>query len=73
MRGEIVRFGDKKNKQMMEETQIEWPHAFVKLECSGDTFLQNYASNHIHAVYGDYVEELKHVCRNLDVEAVVFE
>jgi L-fucose isomerase len=72
IRGEIVRFADKKNRAMMEATQIEWPHCFVKLECSAEAFLQNYAANHIHAVYGDYVEELRHVCRNLDIEPVVF-
>ena len=73
MRGEIVRYADKKNKTMMEETQIEWPHCFVKLECAPETFLQTYASNHIHAAYGDWVEELRHVCKNIGIEAIVFE
>lgn len=68
---EFVRFGEKKDWELVNAVQDNWPHAFAKFDCPAETFLQAYSSNHIHAVYGDYVEELKKVCHLTGVESVV--
>jgi L-fucose/D-arabinose isomerase len=48
-------------------TSAEWPHAFARLRVPPATFIDTYASNHIHGVYGDYVEELIWVCKILGI------
>lgn len=65
--GEFVRFDDKTNQEIMTRTQIEWPHAFCHLDTSIDSFINKFPCNHVHAVYGDYVEELKMVCEILGI------
>lgn len=71
LKGEFVRFGEKKDWQLVNAVQDNWPHAFAKFDCAPETFLQEYASNHIHAVYGDYVDALSKVCKLTGVEPVV--
>lgn len=70
VRGRFVRFGAEENEALMHETTYEWPHAFAQLDCSADTFLSQYGSNHIHAVYGDWATELETVCAILGITAV---
>ncbi len=65
--GEFFRFDDKTNQEIMTRTQIEWPHAFCHLDTSIDSFINKFPCNHVHAVYGDYVEELKMVCEILGI------
>ncbi len=71
VRGEFVRYSAEENEALMRQTTYERPHAFARLDCPVDTFLGQYASNHIHAVYGDHVEELRTVCPLLGIEAVL--
>jgi L-fucose isomerase len=73
LRGEFVRFDDTENERLMRETTWEWPHAFARFEASAETILSRYASNHIHAVYGDYVDDLAAVCHVLGIPAVLFD
>ncbi len=73
VRGEFVRFSPAENEELMRQTTYEWPHAFARLACPSERFLDRYASNHIHAVYGDFVPDLLRVCELLGVEAVVLE
>ncbi len=72
VRGEFVRFDTDTNVRLMQETTMEWPHAFARFECSADEILTRYSSNHIHAVYGDWVDELLQVAQLLGIEARVF-
>ena len=53
--GEFVQYNANKNMELMQQTALAWPHAFARFACSADEFLATYASNHIHAVYGDWV------------------
>jgi len=46
----------------------EWPHAFARLDASVDEVLGRFGSNHIHAVPGNRVDELRAVCRFLDLD-----
>lgn len=48
-----------------------WPHAFIKMHCSYEAFLEELRSNHLHFTYGDYVEELAQACRFLNIEPAV--
>jgi len=43
-------------------------HAFARFDASVDEFLGRYGSNHIHAIPGDHVKELRTMCRLLDID-----
>lgn len=68
---EIVRFDESTDAKLVQETQVEWPHAFVRFQCEASTFLENYRSNHIHGVYGDYVKALTMSARIWGIECEV--
>jgi L-fucose isomerase len=72
VRGEFVRYEPEKNVELMKQTTLAWPHAFARFQCAADAFLASYASNHIHAVYGDWVNELRMVANLLGIEARVY-
>lgn len=59
---EFVELTEEEKKRLSEEVQIEWPHAYAKLETDMDTFMKYYPCNHTHGVYGNYVDELIHFC-----------
>jgi L-fucose isomerase len=71
--GELLRFDAETDERYMRETTWEWPHAFARFDASAETVLSTYASNHVHAVYGDHVEELIAVCRVLGVTPVLYD
>jgi len=71
--GDLVRFDAEVDERLMRATTWEWPHAFARFDATPETVLSTYASNHIHAVYGDHVDELIAVCRTLDVTPVVYD
>jgi len=71
LHGEFVRFAEDVNDALMRETTREWPHAFAQFDASPEEILSTYGSNHIHAVYGDYVDDIVAICRSLDVIPVV--
>jgi len=48
------------------------PTAFTKLAVDIDVFIEGFASNHILAVDGTYVEELVHLCELLGIEPVIY-
>jgi len=48
------------------------PTAFVRVSLDFDALIDEFGSNHISGVAGDYVQELTHVCRLLDIETIVF-
>jgi L-fucose isomerase len=68
MRGSFVRFDDETNEDLMRQSTYVWPHAFARMDASADEILSRYGSNHIHAIPGDHVEELRAVCILLDVD-----
>lgn len=70
---EIVEFSREEMEHMGSVTTPEWPVAFTRLKVSAGEFLQNYPCNHIHGVYGDYVEELKMAAQIMGIETKVFE
>ena len=68
MRGALERYEDGENDALMRQSSYEWPHAFARLDASAEEILSRYGSNHIHAIPGEHVEELRVVCRLLDVD-----
>ena len=68
LRGEIEVGDDEKNESLMRQATYEWPHAFARIDAEPATILGRYASNHIHAVPGDYVTELRQVCYWLGID-----
>lgn len=73
VRGEFVRLDAKKERELIQAVQPNWPHAFTRLACSAERFLQSFPTNHIHGVYGDYVSELLNVCEMLKIRPLVLE
>ncbi|MFW6361006.1 MAG: L-fucose/L-arabinose isomerase family protein [Spirochaetota bacterium] len=49
------------------------PTLFAKVSFDLDSFVDEYGSNHISGVDGNYVDELVEVCKMLDIEPVVFQ
>jgi L-fucose isomerase len=72
LRGEFIQYDADKNMALMKQTDLAWPHAFTRFTCSVDEFMATYASNHIHAVYGDWVNELSTVAELLGIEARIY-
>ncbi len=58
--------------QLGATTTPEWPCAFTRLNVSADEFLTDYPCNHIHGIYGDWINELKHIAKILKIEFKVF-
>ncbi|MGQ9700753.1 MAG: L-fucose/L-arabinose isomerase family protein [Candidatus Bipolaricaulaceae bacterium] len=70
--GEFLDLPEELAERKAAETQVEWPHAFAKLEVEPRELLSEYDSNHIHGVYGDYVQELVWFAKLLGIEYRVF-
>lgn len=68
--GSFVRFGEEKDRELAAQTSPEWPHAFAKFDCDRMDLAREYASNHIHAVPGEFMGELRACCEALGVEFV---
>ncbi|WP_419995977.1 L-fucose/L-arabinose isomerase family protein [Streptomyces boninensis] len=67
MRGSLETYDSETNERMMRASTWEWPHAFARLNASAEEFLSKFGSNHIHAVPGDYVADLRNVCAQLGI------
>jgi L-fucose isomerase len=72
LRGAFEQFDPDTNERLMRASSYEWPHAFARFTATADEILGRYGSNHIHAVPGDRVAELREVCRLLDVDFDAF-
>lgn len=63
-KGRCVNMPEEKLKQSNEN----WPHCYIKMDASFEDIFESFDNNHIHAVSGDYLEELRHFCRLKDIE-----
>jgi L-fucose isomerase len=68
--GSFVRFGEDVDRTLSAQTTPEWPHAWAVFDCSRTDLSRTYASNHIHAIFGDWMGELEAACEALGVEAI---
>jgi L-fucose isomerase len=68
LKGKLERYDEKTNDELMHQTTYEWPHAFTRFEADSGEILSRYGSNHIHAIPGDHVADLRQICDLLDVD-----
>ncbi|MQA76909.1 MAG: fucose isomerase [Streptosporangiales bacterium] len=68
MRGSFESYDAATNDRLARQSTFEWPHAFTRLDAPAADFLSRFGANHIHAVPGEYVEELKSICTMLDID-----
>ncbi|MBL1150510.1 MAG: hypothetical protein HND42_09910 [Armatimonadetes bacterium] len=68
--GSFVRFGEEVDRKLAGQTTPEWPHAWAVFDCSRKDLAAQYASNHIHAVFGDWTAELEACCEALAIDPV---
>jgi L-fucose isomerase len=66
--GGFEELDDATTDRLANASNFEWPHAFARFDATADEILGRYGSNHIHAVPGDRVAELRSVCRFLDID-----
>ncbi len=62
LRGALETYDQQTNEALMRQSTYEWPHAFARLRVEASEFLERYGSNHIHAVPGEHVAELRAAC-----------
>ena len=67
--GEFVDFGPR-NHEIAALSQDNWPHAFARLDCPVERFIDQFHCNHIHGAYGDWTRELELVCSSLGIDAI---
>lgn len=72
LKGQIEQFDAETNERLMQASTYVWPHAFVRFTADAEEILGRYGSNHIHAIEGDHVATLQHVCSWLGVEFDLF-
>lgn len=68
LRGSFEQYDHDTNEALMRQSTYEWPHAFARFDANAEEVLSRYGSNHIHVVPGDFVQELKSVCRFLGID-----
>jgi L-fucose isomerase len=66
--GQFVSFGEKEDAALAASIQDNWPHAFAKLDCVPERFIDAMHCNHLHGVYGDFVEEWRVFCETAGIE-----
>ena len=57
----------------MEETQINWPAAYIKIGVSAEELINLYGSKPRARRAGNCVEELVKICEMLDIEPIVLQ
>lgn len=69
----IVNFSDTEMERLGNLATPQWPMAFTKLSVSANEFLEKFPCNHIHGVYGDWVEEWKFVAKILNIPVQILD
>ncbi len=68
LRGTLEQFDHALNEKLMRQSDYNWPHAFARFDATSEEFLGRYGSNHIHAIPGNHIDELRIVCQLLDID-----
>ena len=55
-------------EEALKETCTAWPHMFIEPDVCAETILGQYDCNHVHAVAGDWVEEIRAFCSLKGIE-----
>ena len=67
MTGEAKEFP----REKLNEINPQQPQAFVTLDCSPESFIEELRCNHIHVIYGNYLQELTVLCRILGIRPII--
>ena len=70
-KGAVLDLPEAERKKLNSQTSPTWPHLHVRLPCDFDEFLNVFPSNHILAVPGDHVNELRYFCEIAGVKPVL--
>jgi L-fucose isomerase len=71
--GETVSIAEEDYRRFVEARgSHQLPTAFVKMDADLDRLISEFGSNHILAVYGQYVRELTYACELLNITPVFF-
>jgi L-fucose isomerase len=71
VKGNVLDLPEAERKEINSKTSPTWPHLHVRFPCSFEEFIDVFPCNHILAVPGDHVAELKHFCDMAGVRPVV--
>jgi L-fucose isomerase len=58
-------------REKLKEINPQHPQSYVRMDCTLDRFLENLRCNHVHFVFGDFVEELTTACWVLGIQPIV--
>jgi len=57
-------------REKLWDLNPQHPQSYIRLDCPIDRFVDNLRSNHIHFVFGNFIEELKIACEVLKVTPI---
>ncbi|BEP13027.1 L-fucose/L-arabinose isomerase family protein [Acidothermaceae bacterium B102] len=66
--GEFCEYDGATTERLSRASTYEWPHAFSRFDATASEFLSRFGANHIHAVPGNRVAELRATCKFLDID-----
>ncbi|MEM2088134.1 MAG: L-fucose/L-arabinose isomerase family protein [Thermoproteota archaeon] len=69
--GESIELDEGTRKRINAETDPTWPHVHARLNCSHEEFAELFPANHIHAVAGNRIQELKYFCEITGVTPII--
>ena len=55
-------------EEKMADSAPVWPHAFVKIDFPIERLIDGFDNNHLHAVYGGWLDELDEFCKIKDID-----
>ncbi|GAA1008013.1 L-fucose isomerase [Acrocarpospora pleiomorpha] len=67
-KGRFVDLGEAEHTRLARASTFEWPHAFARFDAPAQSFLSAFGANHVHAIPGDWTEELRAVSRRLAID-----
>ncbi|MGA2513072.1 MAG: L-fucose/L-arabinose isomerase family protein [Candidatus Limnocylindrales bacterium] len=68
LRGRLEQYDAATNTMLMGQSTFTWPHAFARFTASQNQILARFRANHIHAVPGNFIPELRAACHMLDLD-----
>jgi L-fucose isomerase len=71
VKGQSIELDEETRRRINAETDPTWPHVHARLNCSHEEFVELFPANHIHAVSGNRVQELKYFCGITGVTPIV--
>lgn len=58
-------------REKLKEINPQHPQSYVRMDCDLEVFVENLRCNHVHFVFGDFLEELQIACWVLGIRPIV--